>query len=387
LIVLSFNSFVSVAQDSLVSKIAGESLATFSKSEQTFKGVGWDTLVSKIKTSDFVLIGEDHLTNEIPFFFSAVAAQVKFDNFFCEIDPYSAKIIESKIKNLSEIQLKKYREDFGDVFSFYAFEPEYQLLKQLVQSKTSVYGTDQVLAVADRLICSELKLTTKNDKAKKIYEAIEQKSKTYFTNFLKDQSRPFYILTDDFENDMANLLLLNLSHEEKEIITDLKLTAKIYKEQNHHLRIQLMKSNLMNVYSKWENKKNLFKFGATHLPKGESLLTIYDIGNLVNNAADSKFKNSLHLMIVGKSGTQASPFRGFPERTVDENSNDLKALKPFFNIVATGQWHCFDMLPLRKALENGKVTINDIQLVRIIKGYDFIIIIPKVTAAEFPKKG
>ncbi len=385
LIAVIFTPSISFSQDSLVAKIVKKDLTLFSADKKTFTGNGWDKLIEQIQKSDFVLIGEDHFTNEIPFFFSAVTTKVQFDNFFCEIDPYSAKIIENKIKNLSEIQLKKYEEDFGNVFSFFALEPEFQLLKQLVKSKTSIYGTDQILLVADRLICNELKQKTKNDKAKKIYENIEMNSKEHFAEFLKDQNKPFYLFTDNFEKQITELQSLNLSWEEKEQIESLKLTAKIYKEQNHHLRIQLMKNNLMKEYSKWENKKNLFKFGANHLTKGESLLKIYDLGNLVNNIADSKFKKSLHIMIVGKSGTQSSPFKGGSEQLVDENSDSLKSLKPLFSNVTTEQWHCFDLASIKSELETGKVKVNDIELSRIIKGYDYVIIIPKVTAAQFPK--
>ncbi|KFC19559.1 hypothetical protein [Chryseobacterium sp. FH1] len=380
-----FNSIV-FSQDSLITKIARQNMMTFSVKNHSFEGKGWDTIVSKVQKSDYILIGEDHFTNEIPFFFSALTNKVKFDNFFCEVDPYTAKIIESKIRNLPDKKLRNYVTDFGNVFSFYAFDPEFELLKKLVSSKTSIHGTDQILLVADRLVCNELKLKTKNAKARKIFENIETKSKSYFAEFLKDQNKPFFMKTVEFENEIEKLLLLNLSQEEKEKVEALQLSARIYKgEDSHHLRIQLMKSNLMKVYPEWKDKKNLFKFGANHLAKGESLMKIYDIGNLVNNVADSRFQKSLHIMIIGKSGTQASPFQGFPEQMVDENSGSFKTLKPFFDRITSDEWFCFDMHPLRTALENKKLIIKDVKLIRIINGYDYLVVIPKVTASKFPK--
>ncbi|MEO6639158.1 MAG: hypothetical protein ABIN25_12850 [Ginsengibacter sp.] len=160
----------------------------------------------------------------------------------------------------------------------------------------------------------------------------------------------------------------------------------IYKEQSHHLRVQLIKNQLMKNYTAWGDKKNFFKFGANHLPKSESLLKICDLGNLVNDIADSKFKKSLHIIIVGKAGMQASPFKGFPATKVDENSDDLKVLKPFFSLVTGKDWHCFDMLPLKKALEEKQINCTE-GLRRIINGYDYLVIIPEVTAAEFPAGG
>lgn len=88
-------------------------------------------------------------------------------------------------------------------------------------------------------------------------------------------------------------------------------------------------------------------------------------------------------MVIGKSGTQSAPFKGFPEQIVDENSNELKPLKPLFSSMLSKEWHSFDMLPLRIALENGSIQIDNIQLERIVKGYDYVVIIPKVSAAPF----
>ena len=372
------------AQDSLLTQLAKNNISYFTQTQGAFSGAGWETIVEQAQKSNFVLIGEDHFTNEIPLFTSALSDRVKFDNFFCEIDPYSAKIIESKIKTNTEKQLDNYVANYGNTFSFFALRPEFVLIKNLVKHNTSIYGTDQIVSVADRLICSELKKITQDETARKVYETIEEQSKLYFEAFLKDQSQPFYLMTEAFEANLAQLTLLKLSPEEKEKIEALKLTAKIYKAQDHHLRIQLMKNQLMKQYPEWRNKKNLFKFGAVHLAKGESLLKIYDLGNLINNVADSKFQDALHVMIVGKSGFQGSPFNGMPAQALDENNGDLSVLQPFFKAVKGEQWHNIDIRPIRKAIEEQHISVNNQELLRIINGYDFVVIIPTVSAAQFP---
>lgn len=370
------------AQDSIVTDIVKRNVSLFAPDNNAFTGIGWANLIAKAKECNNVLIGEDHFTNEIPYFTSALASQIKFDNFFCEIDPFTASIVQEKIKSLREKELQEYVHKYGNTFSFYAFAPEFTLLKQLTESNVKILGTDQILLVGDRILCSELQKITKNKKAKEIYLTIENNSKIHFENFLKDQTKPFYLLTDDFSKRLESLELLQLSPYEIKIIDALKLSAAIYKSQSHHLRIQLMKNQLMEQYTGWAGKKNLFKYGANHVAKGESLMEIYDIGNLVYNIDDSGYKKSLHIMILGSSGTQASPFEGYPEEKIDENNNILKTLRPITSIVNGNQWHCFNMLPLRKALSEGKVIIEDVMLSRIVKGYDMVIIIPKVTASK-----
>jgi len=384
LVILSFVIPVaSFSQDSLVSQIASKNFAKFSVHNNTFSGIGWDTLVNKIKVSDFVLIGEEHLTSEIPSFFEAITTEVKFDNFFCEIDPYSAKIIESKIKNLSENELSKYINKFGNVFSFYALEPEFDLLKKFVKSNTNIYGLDQIPFMTDRLISNDLKQKTKSKEAQKIYEHIELKSIEGFQKFVKDPANLDYpyLFSDDFSKQVSNLKKLSLSQNENEIIKDIELTLKIYKEEDHYLRVSLNKSNLMREYGKWENKKNLFKFGAWHLFKFE------DIGNLVSNIADSKFKKSLHIMVIGKSGSNAPPLNGMPnaETVVDEHEVVNLSFKPLLSVVPDGDvdWYCLNLAPIKIALEEGKLNITDQDLIKVINGYDYIVIIPKVTAPKF----
>jgi hypothetical protein len=370
-------------QDSLITDIAKKNLTVFTKESSGFTGQGWDKILGQARINDFVLIGEDHFTNEIPYFISAIASQIKFDNFFCEIDPYLANILQNNIKNFSEQELKKYIAEYSYAFSFFSLNHEFELFRQLVRSKTNIYGLDQVSLLSDRVICNNLLQRTKNIKAKKIYANIGDSSKIYFEAFLKDHNRPFYLLTDNFQKQLTELSLLDLSKEEKEIIEAFKISAKIYKEQNHHLRIQLMKDHLMKEYPGWSEKKNLFKFGGIHLAKGESLMKIYDIGNLVNNIADSKFKSSLNILVLEKSGTLGVPLKGFPEQPVDENSSNLKSLKPIFKAVNGEQWHCFDLISLREALESDKIIVKDKTLSRIIKGYDLLVIIPTVTPAKF----
>lgn len=383
LIFYIFGQSAALAQDSLITEFAKINQTSFIREQNQFKGLGWDKIVSLAQKSNNVLIGEDHFTNEIPFFVTKIASQIKFDNFFFEIDPFTAKILQQKLKTLSADALKKYTTDYGNTFSFYAFDLEFELLKQLNKSNTKFQGTDQILLIGDRLICNELMQLTKNPRAKELYKSIRDQSKNNFEAFLKDQKTPFYLYTADFEKKITELSSLKLSNEEQKIISALKLTAKIYKSGDHHLRIQLMKNQLMGVYKEWADKKNLFKFGANHVAKGESLLEIYDIGNLVNNIADSQFANSLHVMIVGKAGFQASPFKGYPAEKIDTTTGMLKALTPFFKLVNGEEWQCFDMIPLRNAIDEGKVKITEARLLRIIKGFDLIIIVPTVTAAKF----
>ncbi len=372
---LLFCSNVIFAQDSKIQKLASENVTTFTKSnDNKFIGLGWEKLLEEINKSNSVLIGEDHFTNEIPYFVDALSSEVHFDNFICEIDPYSAKSIEAKIKG-SKKELDKFVNEYGDNFSFLELQPEFELVQKFVKSKTNIIGLDQIYLTADRLIISELNKQSKNKKAKSIYSSMEEAS--------KKNASDIYMFTDDFQEKLEQLLSLDLSVTEIEQLKALKLSSEIYLGSKHHLRIQWMKNQLMKEFSNWNSKKNIFKFGATHIPNGESFLEIYDIGNLVYNIEDSEFRKSLHIMIIGKGGYSGAPERDTPSQIVDENSEFLQKFKPFFNLVKGEEWHCFDLTPLKKAVSENKLTIEDITISRMIKGYDYLIVIPTVTPAKY----
>jgi hypothetical protein len=376
-------SLHSNSQDSSLTRLIKEQTSIFSIAGNSFSGEGWHKMDSAIKSTNNVLIGEDHFFNEVPLFVSAIAKNTRFDNFIIEIDPYSAALLQKNINGFTNQQFEQYRKSYGNLFSFFALPKELELLKQLANSKAIIMGTDQVLLIADRLLCSELKKNTKNKTAKQLYEKIETASAQYLDSFLKNPSKPFYMLTEGFEKDINELLKLKLDTAEKEQLQAMQLSARIYKEQSHPLRIQLMKNNLFRYYSQLQNKKNLFKFGAVHMCKGESLLGGYDLGNIVYNIADSRYEKSVHIMVVGKNGMQGSPFQGFPAQALDPVNGDLKSLAPFFNEVTGKEWYCFEMTALQKAIKKGKLTISDKMLQRVIEGYDFLVVIPTVTADSF----
>lgn len=336
----------------------------------SFQGKGWDVLLNEIKQSNSVLLGENHFTNEIPYFTNAVINEVNFDNYFLEVDPYSVDIIETKIKSLPAEQLNSFIKKYSTNFSFLEYEPEFDLVKNLVKRNTKIYGAEQISVFADQMIISSLKETSKNKKAIEVYEQMLHNSKLVAS---KEGLEKYYLLSEDCLQKIDMLLKLKLADKERKEIEDLKLSREIYTKRNHPLRIQLLKNILLTQLPDWKNKKNLFKFGANHLPKGETILTktdIYDIGSLISNIEEANFRKSLHIMIVGKG-----------------DKDDDSSFKSFLNVAKDEQWYCFDLRPLKKFILQNKLKVDDVYLSRVIKGYDYLVYIPKVTKSkEFSKE-
>lgn len=363
LFITNFNYAQNLLLDSIVQK---NGFPFQNDKNISFQGKGWDVLLNEIKQSNSVLLGETHSTNEIPYFTNAIINEVEFDNYFLEVDPYSVDIIETKIKSLSPEQLNLFVKEYSTNFSFLEYEPEFALFKNLVKRNKKVYGVEQISLFADQMIISTLKETSKNKKVIEIYEQMLFNSKQLAD---KEGLEKYYLLSEDCLQKLDLLLMLKLSDKERKQIEALKLSREIYTKRNHPLRIQLMKNILLNQMPDWNNKKNLFKFGSVHVPRGETILTktdIYDIGNLISNIEEANFRKSLHIMLIEKG----------------EDDNDNTSFKSFLNVLKDDQWYCFDLRPLKKSILQNKLKVDDIYLSRVIKGYDYLIYIPKVTESK-----
>ena len=373
------------SQDSIFTHLATENLKLFSPQSNSFTGEGWEYIKNKVEGSQNILVGEDHFSNEIPFFIKAVSDLTKFDNFYIEVDPYTTKLLGNSFKLPIE-ERKAFQKKYKNILSFYSLQPEYDMLEHIMNSGVNLLGSDQIVMYDDQLIFEDVIKRTKNKQAIPIYKNIIEQSKKLLDDFYNNSHNPMsmYFMTPEFLEQLNKLEQLDLSEEEDHIINDMRLSVSIYKEQNHSKRVKLLLNQLMKDYPKWKNSKNLFKYGANHLARGESFLTVFDIGNMVANITKSNFEESFHIMIVGESGFLGSIFEMFPPTEIDiENGFYLSYLKPLFNITEGNQWHLFNMEPIRKAVEKNHLKIDNVNLLRVVKGYDALIIIPKVTPAKF----
>lgn len=364
--------------------IARANMMNMTFTEGQFSGEGWEFLRGQAKNSFNVLVGEDHFTKEIPQFVTALGLDSQFDNFYIEVDPYTTEQIATSFDWPDNDRLA-FNQTYGHSFSFYSLKEEYLLLEKMVDAGVNLLGSDQIVMYDDRMLCDFMSATTSSLEAKDIYRHISEQSEINLEAFLENPQNPMYMMTPDFMTRINRLSKLKLSPLEAEIVNKLRLSHNIYSKQSHELRVKLLKHHLMKDYAAWSGKRNLFKFGANHMARGESFLTVMDIGNLVANITAADFKESLHVMILGESGMQASPFEVFPPTPIDPQGFYLKHLEPLFELTQGDNWFVFNLVPIRKELEAGRLELGDKNLERTVKGFDLLVLIPVVTPATFHK--
>lgn len=345
-------------QDSLLIQTLASNKHPFeTKESKSFRGLGWDLIVAKAAENQYTLVGEIHGINEIPLFLSALANEIKYETFVAEIDPYLSYILQDKLGNLTEIQLKDWQKKAAGNLSFYSYKNDFELLKALRLNGIDIIGIDQITALNDAPIYQYLSENTGQLEKQMVFQKMAKQAQTMLPLVVTTPQSPPYLMSSLFESDLTELKSHELSAQEQEIVEKLEYSRGIYTSQDgHQKRIKLMKNQLMNQYGKsLDNKKGLFRLGANHSVKGESLLTIYDIGNFVHNLAESQLNSSYHLAIFSTSGEAGNPFIGQANTEVKLP----KELAFLSNLAYEDKWTYFDLVPLRKEIETGKIKLDN----------------------------
>ena len=174
------------------------------------------------------------------------------------------------------------------------------------------------------------------------------------------------------------------------------LSYRIYKNEvkglgSHQARVNLMKRNLLEALRPLAPQpgqslpKLLFKFGASHMARALSPWSgITDVGNLAQNLADVQDARSLHLLVMGKQGTQVGGFNPDDpsKNVVPFDISKETYLKPFADLATGPAWQVFDLRPARRALLNNQLKLTNQMLVALLLGYDYFVLIPNATASR-----
>lgn len=126
----------------------------------------------------------------------------------------------------------------------------------------------------------------------------------------------------------------------------------------------------------------LVKFGDWHLYRGFNPLQQLDLGNYFSEKADAERRESLHIIVLGGKGTRliyAGPGRPYRVSSFElRQDGNYAFMTPFLDALLPTGCTLFDL----RALRSGGAPLQNPNLLRLIHGYDLLVIIPDVTAAS-----
>ena len=131
----------------------------------------------------------------------------------------------------------------------------------------------------------------------------------------------------------------------------------------------------------------LYKFGALHVMKALNTLQSREIGNYVAEIADGLGTPSMHVLVVAAKGQQrrfagvGKPYVAAPVDQVGPGVSDFPYAKPMFDrALGADGWSLFDFRAMRRWA--ARRTDLDPWLVRLIFGFDLVVVIPEGTPSD-----
>lgn len=353
----------------------------------------WSPLTLALNKADWVLIGEEHGSREIPEFCKALTSYIKPSHTIIEVDPYTATEL-NRLSLLPHSETKASLQKRSFNYSFYGTDAEFDFLKHVTGNGSALTGLDQVSLLSTPLffeLLSRVSTTStgKQEVLRHFHQSMETDKKAISTGSLETM----YLLS--IKQSELDVLKSTLGKEPiaKEMLEAFTTSRQIYTDQanGHFLRISMMKRNVLALYQqqlKNSNRKVFFKFGAMHMAKTGSFFGNDDIGSLASNLADTEGKTTLHILTLIKQG-QANTFMPSLQEDVirsfnsSEKQSHLQALAPLFKLQNSDSILIADLRPLKKLWAKGSITLDAGILRTIINGYDFLVVLPHAEPSRY----
>lgn len=367
-----------------------------------FAGTAAPVLESAIAGAQYVLIGEDHITREVPQFTTAVCDMMGpqgFSTMVVEASPEVAVFMSGSLGKPDRVaRMAALLHQYPDSVAFFNIRQENDLVEHCAQAAHNpnfhLWGLDQPFIGSAGWLLEQMLATHPGPKATAVLNRLkgEEQKDAAQAQETGDPSKVFLLAAPESEltdaavvlqregNLAANMLLQELIESRRIYLENFQGHAA---ESNDH-RAHLLKQNFRQHQKTAgdDQQKMLVKFGDSHLYKGFNDIHQRDLGNYIAEVADAQGARSLHICVLGANGSHWV-YGGYNRPGKLEpfslGEGDLYPwVKPAVDSRLPNEWTLYDLRKLRFQ-PLGSV---DPQMERLIYGYDLLVIAPKITPAD-----
>jgi len=369
--------------------------------ETALSGPGAAVLSSAVNKARYVLIGEDHLSREIPRFTTALCQMMApqgLQALAVEIGPEAARVVNDNLRRPDRIdRLSRYMVAHPDAIAFQNGRDESDMAATCAKSAGpgfSVWGLDQEFFGAAGSLFEAMIAAKPGPIAKAAIERLMAQDRVDTAAALVSGSPNkllIYSLTDAQVAQTRAAIMQDGGPRVRKLFDGLAETRAIFlasatgEGDPNGERARLMKRTLAGyLAAKPKNTgRILFKFGDNHMGKGFSALGQRDLGNFVAERAEGEGATSLHMVVLGGSGVHAF-YNGVGRQARQEPfimsddkdygwTGDVLASRP--KSASAEDWLVVDLRKLRDG-PSGKMTA---QWRELIRRYDIVVMAPGLT--------
>ncbi|MEL6864730.1 MAG: hypothetical protein AAFP19_09930 [Bacteroidota bacterium] len=397
------------AQDSLLIEYLRSNTQAIALDKGQLSGPGADLLTSAGAQASFFLIGESHGLAETPQWSAALFRAFKkygYRYYATETGPYTAEFIQSMAAQDNYPQeVAAFLKTYPWSMPFFGWGEEWMLVDAVMEDakgdEALIWGLDQEFAASFRMHFKRLMEQATTAESQKIAKDYYELCVSLYTEFvttknpgksfmMSAQPEDFQKLRTAFQGQIQSLDLIR-ELEESAQIYQLWSSRETYR--SNCIRAEMMKKHFCQYYTvakeREKQPKVLFKFGLNHMFRGASALNIYDIGNFVSELASQEQSESFHLVVLGRKGT-VNAYTPFSSNKADQQKSydALESYREFgvaSILAATSETEAsvVDFRPLRKALFDRVLKVENAMMERMIWSYDAILVLPEVHASSY----
>jgi hypothetical protein len=381
-------------------------------SDGKFSGPGADLLAKAVQQSRFVLLGEDHITREIPQFAAALCDVMHPDAYAVETGPYAAQFVNALLKSPDRIsQMAARMKQYPNNMAFLDIRQENDLAAHCAASSNNpnfaLWGLDQEFLGAAGTLLAAMAATNPGPISRAAIAAAQKEEQVDAEKARQSgKFEDLYMMASSNADIQALSMAIDAdgTAATHDLFHELAISRFIYLQNSEGSadsnlnRAELLKQHFLADYRPFQEQypqaRILFKFGDNHTGKGFSYTHQLDLGDFVAAVADGEQAHSLHMFVLGARGEMFNmPGYGKPlgkQPFVLKDMEDYKWLAPALD----------DMLP-QPAPSAGSplkapsttLTLYDLRTLRfrnldlphewehVIYSYDLCILLPELTVA------
>lgn len=369
---------------------------------QGFSGPGADVLTRAVAESRYVLIGESHLSREIPAFTTQVCrlmAPRGLTAMAVEVGPEAADVVNASLRAPErEAQIADFMRGHPDAMMFFNGRDEGQMAADCAAAAGpdfSLWGLDQEFLGASGHLLEQMLAANPGPRARAEIESLLALDRTSTQKALESGSpgHLFLFWVTDEALDKARVAIAEDGGDRvQQLFTGLTETHAIYLASQTGepdpigRRARLMKRTLAAHLEDRPEARVLMKFGAWHLYKSLNPLNQRDLGAFVAERADGEGVKALHIVVLGLRGTEAAydgvgrpaSINAFDVMTEDGDDwrKEVAAARPAD--MAPEDWFMVDLRKLRTSA----VSSYTPEWRQLVLGYDIAILAPALTGSS-----
>lgn len=384
---------------SLSEKDLEKNIYYFEVSDGKLTGDGAKFLIDELSKHQFVLLGEYHGSHQISKFTSAIIPVLHdagFRNFGLEIGPVSVDILHElskdsakTVENLNAFNSKFYVSTKNRTFTpipFFSYVEDAEFLAETSKRKWNLIGLDQEFSFSYLPLLERMYKNLKPKQQKELKDIYEKAVATVKNAYVTDENggkSSYLAISESAEYNRFLDSAAEGNSSNKKIADALRKTTDIYTKnilrryfEANSNRVEYMKKNLMQGFSevKFDLRKDkmLLKMGGVHTGKGFSPLSLFEIGNTLNELAEFHGNKSLHI--------------NFGSRFYIENGKEIDALadkngflyrfQALLQMSKKDKWTLIDLRPLRSDVFYARKFKMDEIIWDIFRNHDFYLIAP-----------